>query len=332
MSSQQPTFKFHKVADILILPDPVWIIDKLITKGSFAVLFGPPGVGKSFLALAWAFAVAAEKPWQDRKVNGGPVVYVAAEGFGGLKLRVAALLHHERLGADVNCKFLDCPVDLMNSEKTLAFIKDIQSSVPKPALIIIDTLARCFVGGEENSAKDIGLFIHGVETVKRETGATVLVIHHTGKNESSGARGSSALMGAADTMISCGGDMGLLGLKCEKQKDAEPFRDISLALRSVELENGKTSCVLVPTEDVFASMAPKSDPVATKVLTALEKFEPEGATATEWERACKEAGVSRETFYDRRKKLVAAGLVKKDGEGQGARYQPVKSEPVSVSN
>ncbi len=74
MLSQVSTFKFHNVTDILRLPDPVWAIDKLLAKSSFAVLYGAPGVGKSFLALSWAFAVAAEKPWQDRKVNGGPVL------------------------------------------------------------------------------------------------------------------------------------------------------------------------------------------------------------------------------------------------------------------
>ncbi len=95
MSSQVPTFKFHKITDILSLPDPEWLIENLLVKGSFAVLFGAPGVGKSFLALSWALSLAAGKPWLDRAVIGGPVVYIAAEGFGGLKLRVAVLLSHE---------------------------------------------------------------------------------------------------------------------------------------------------------------------------------------------------------------------------------------------
>ncbi len=139
------------------------------------------------------------------------------------------------------------------------------------------------------------------------------------------------MMGAADTMISCGGGMGLLELKCAKQKDAEPFKKVGLMLRSVDLENGHTSCVLVPVEGVIGATPPKNDGTTKKLLAALEKFEPEGATATEWERACKDDGVTRETFYDRRKELAAAGLVEKDREGQGARYRLVKSEPVSVS-
>ena len=96
MSLQDSTFEFQKVTDILSLPDPEWIIDTLLAKGSFAVLFGAPGVGKSFLALSWSFAVAAGTSWQDRKVSGGRRVYIAAARFGGLKLRVPPLRTHER--------------------------------------------------------------------------------------------------------------------------------------------------------------------------------------------------------------------------------------------
>ena len=74
-----------------------------------------------------------------------------------------------------------------------------------------------------------------------------------------------------------------------------------------------------------------SDATAKKMLDRLEKFEPEGATATEWERACKEDGITRKTFYRRRTELLEAGLVKKDGDRQGAWYRPAKSKPVSVS-
>ena len=265
------------------------------------------------------------------KASRDPVAYIAAEGFGGLKLRVAALLNHEGYGVDTPCKFRDRPINLADSGQVAAFIYDIRKSVRQPALIIIDTLARCFVGGDENSARDMGLFIHGVEAVKRATGAAVLVVHHTGKNERSGARGSSALMGAADTMISCGGELGILELKCEKQKDSDPFKNFTLALRTIKLENGRSSCVLVPFENMIAAMSPASDATTKKILAALEKFELEGATSNEWQRVCEADGITRETFFRRLRELKKAGLVEKVGEGQGARYRPVKSEPVSVS-
>ena len=117
MSSQKSALKFHAITDILSLPDPEWLITDLLVKGSFAVIFGPPGVGKSFLALSWAFAVAAAKPWHGRNVNGGPVVYIAAEGGGGLKPRIRALRSHDKYARDIPCWFATEPVNFLEPDK-----------------------------------------------------------------------------------------------------------------------------------------------------------------------------------------------------------------------
>ncbi len=66
--SQEPTFKFHTITEILDLPDPEFLIDGLLVRGSFAVVYGPPGVGKSFLALSLAGALATENSWHGRSV------------------------------------------------------------------------------------------------------------------------------------------------------------------------------------------------------------------------------------------------------------------------
>ena len=124
-----------------------------------------------------------------------------------------------------------------------------------------------------------------------------------------------------------------LGLKCEKQKDVEMFENISLQLAKVALEGGRDSCVIEPFDPKGAFPAGQ-DATAKKLLAVLkEKFGPEGATATEWQQACyADAGITRETFYRRRSKLEDGGLVEKHGDGQGARYRPAKSKPVSVSD
>jgi hypothetical protein len=352
MSSQQAIYDFHSIGDVLSRPDPVWLIEGLLIKGTFAVLFGPPGVGKSFLALAWAFAIANGKAWFGREVKPGPVVYLAAEGFGGLKLRVAALLIDGDYKKDAPCKVVDRPVNFLESDPLKAFIKGVQDSVGEPVLIVIDTLARCFVGGDENSAKDMGKFIDGVETLRRETGSAVLVIHHEGKVQGRGLRGSSALEGAADTVIraeaakskkpkdddnSDGSEsangLGVVTLTCGKQKDAVEFKKCNLIGRRVNLDGGGSSCVFDSFDDMVAGiMSPANDPTTKKILAVLkEKFGVEGATATAWQRACEAEGISRETFYRRRKEMDGEGLVVKEGEGQGARYRVAKSEPEAVS-
>ncbi|MBX9265093.1 helicase RepA family protein, partial [Klebsiella pneumoniae] len=99
-------------------------------------------------------------------------------------------------------------------------------------LIVIDTLARCFGGNDENDAKDMGAFIEGCDTIKRETGATVLVVHHSGKDDTKGARGSSAFRAALDAEFNVRreGDGGAIILTCTKVKDAEGPRPAAFDL------------------------------------------------------------------------------------------------------
>ncbi len=333
-SQDHPAFKFHAITDILSLPDPEWLIEGILIKNSFAVLYGPAGSGKTFVALAWAFAAAGGQDWLGRKVNGGPVVYIAAEGGSGFKVRILALQETRGYTDDTPCQFLTEPVMFKNSDQVFAFVKEMPERIQRPALIVIDTLARCFVGGDENTAKEMGEFIFGTETIRRRTGATILLIHHSGKDIKSGARGSSALVGAADTIIKCtGGDFMTLGLTCEKQKDFEEFPKIDLQLEKVDLGSGRSSCVVEPFDPIKAMESSKTDAKDEKILSVLEeKFGPEGGTASEWQKACeKEIGVPHATFYKRLRKLKKQSLVEKEGEGQGARYRLAKSEPVSVS-
>jgi RecA-family ATPase len=75
-------------------------------------------------------------------------------------------------------------------------------------LVIVDTFAKLIAaaGGDENSAKDQGAVFGNVQRVKNVTGVHVALIGHTGKDESRGARGSNALLGDVDVMITISGE------------------------------------------------------------------------------------------------------------------------------
>ena len=49
--------------------------------------------------------------------------------------------------------------------------------------MFIDTLARTPVGGDENSAGDTGAFLATVDTIRSESGCTVLVVHQSDKDK-----------------------------------------------------------------------------------------------------------------------------------------------------
>ena len=68
-------------------------------------------------------------------------------------------------------------------------------------LIVLDTLSRMIGSGDEDKARDINMVVQRAEQVQRETGAHVLIVHHSGKDRDRGMRGSNALLGAVDASI-----------------------------------------------------------------------------------------------------------------------------------
>jgi putative DNA primase/helicase len=99
----------------------------------------------------------------------------------------------------------------------------------------------------------MGAFIQGCDAIKQGTGATVMVVHHSGKNEEAGARGSSALRGALDVelMVKRDGKETALTLSCMKMKDAEAPDTYAYDLQSLNThidEDGDpvSTLVLIP--------------------------------------------------------------------------------------
>jgi RecA-family ATPase len=50
-------------------------------------------------------------------------------------------------------------------------------------------------GGNENAPDDMGALVRNIDRLRAETGAAVLLVHHTGKDTSRGARGHSLARG-----------------------------------------------------------------------------------------------------------------------------------------
>src|SRR5207249_1215791 len=160
---------------------------------------------------------------------------------------------------------------------------------------------RCMVGGDENSAKDVGLAIAALDRIRTALACTAYVVHHTGKNTEI-ERGSSALRAAADTMMGVSKDGTTITLRCEKQKNAAPFEDVTVRLRPVTLEDGTTSCVVEP-----AQAGATLTGTALKALRVLaEIFDEDGATFSAWLR---NSGIPETTFRREKKTLVKGGYV-----------------------
>lgn len=118
----------------------------------------------------------------------------------------------------------------------IAAINAIASVSGPPALIVIDTLARNFGPGDENSNTDMGRFLNHVDGLLRARfGATVAIVHHTGHSHKDRARGATALKGGMDFeyRIETVGAGLLARMTCTKMKDAREPEELWLEGREV---------------------------------------------------------------------------------------------------
>ena len=224
--------------------------------------------------------------------------------------RVKAWLRSHELKNLKLASFLLEAVQIRSPEDLALLEQRIAERGLEPALIVLDTLARCFVGGNENLTGEMGGFVYAIEDLQRETGAAVLVLHHTPRKDPDNERGSVALRAAADTMVRVKkASDGLISVTNNKQKDDEEFEPINLRLKQVvigqEGERDVTSCVLVPASSAGATEA-SIDKGCLRTLAALNALVNRRGDTADWRKKAKRP---ERTFYDHQKKLERAGYV-----------------------
>jgi hypothetical protein len=191
-----------------VLPDwdaPQELVEGMLMQGGMTVIYGDSNTGKSFLTLDMVAHISLGLPWMNRQVKQAAVIYLAAESPRSIIDRARALERH--LDQPLHQLFIvNCPLDLYDEQgETLAVVNTIckierQFNV-KVGCIVADTLARVIGSGDENKAQDMGVVIQHIDLIRAATGAQFILVHHTGKDKTNGARGSSALRAATDTEI-----------------------------------------------------------------------------------------------------------------------------------
>lgn len=288
------------------LPEIRWVIDGILPAESLGVLYAPAGAGKSFLALSMVLSVASGRPWFGAPIaDPRPTIYVAGEGWAGMGLRVASWKAHHGISERLSCYFRPGPVNLLNPVDVMEFTQSIAAALggEEPGLVVLDTLRTCLGSESEDSADSVGAACGNALEIVRSTGATVLLVHHTGWNKTR-ERGSTALRASADVMLRLEAEERDLTLKCDKARDFTPFE--ALALR-VQPDNLGSAVIVerdpAPSEDVFG-------PKHRELLAVLRDLGDAG-TATMWQLASQEsvANMARRTFYRHLGLLLDHGFV-----------------------
>ncbi len=269
-------FHVYSGAEFAQRPPVDWMIKGVLPdQADLIVVYGASGSGKSFCVLDMAMALVRDVPWRERKVKRKRVLYIAAEGGGGVSQRLRAYgLHHGTDLKDLPLGVIHDAPNLMVEEDATALVQSIIDAGGAD-LIIIDTLAQATPGANENSGEDMGLALKHTRAIRKATGAVIMLVAHTGKDQAKGIRGWSGLNAASDTSIEVfrPEDSGARLLKVTKQKDGRDDLSWGFRLESVLLgldNDGEEITSLVVLEADVPTPAPK-EPKNVRKMGAWER-------------------------------------------------------------
>ncbi len=287
-------------AELEDLPRPEWLLRGLLPDESLAVLFGKPASGKSLLALEISGCLAAGESFFGIDTRQCEVLYLLGEGQSGFGSRIKAWRRARKLDALPNWTAFSGGVDLTRGEITAEMRAVVAEH--EPGLIVVDTLAR-YTTGDENNSATMNAFVDALTELQEESGATILVVHHSDKKGIT-VRGHSILEAAADTVLRCTKQASkkTVTLNVDKQKDGAEGRKLEFKvaplLDSVVLKNmkpvGKKTGASTAADDPDVLPRPVG---AERSLAILARIAGEGSGETkDWRVACQQDGISQSSF------------------------------------
>ena len=222
-----------------------WLYDDAIPSASVGIAYGPSGTGKSFFALDFAMSLASGRDWLGFEHGSGAqssVLYISAEGGRGMRIRKRGW--EDKRGIKVPSMRVFPRPYMLNEAGGAAALKAligeyIQETGEHVSAVVVDTLSQSN-SGDENTPQDSGAYLRACFDIAQSYDTTVFTIHHTGKDQTAGARGHSSLTANIDFEMSLtGGVDSTVRIECTKQKDIRKFDDISLSFDEVEITGAR---------------------------------------------------------------------------------------------
>lgn len=293
-----PARRFHREDFDTLEPGKlIWRAKGLWPDTGVCFVGGPSMSGKSFWLLDAMARVTLGEPVLGRKTVPCGVIYIAAEGAAGVRKRIKGLRQKvgplggrfDFIGQGPN---LCDPSDVEALRLELVAAKDeMDARGVELGIVCVDTLSASVPGADENSAKDMSPVLTALQAMAGDLGVLVLVVAHTGKDETRGLRGWSGLLANADglIMLEKPDDEEVRIGAVVKVKDGRAGDRFAFDLEEVELgqdDDGDpiTTCVIRERDDAPALKAGANarkkalTPDALNVLSALGRMIDEGQT------------------------------------------------------
>ena len=331
-----PLFHIGDVVPILDVKD--FVEGVLVEKGA-TMVYGDSNTGKTFFVLDLACSVAAGKKWFGREVERGGVVYCILEGSMLFQNRLAVWFKENKLDPRTMAfTFVPSALNLLNPDADvqplIAAIRDASAQLGVPVrLVVVDTMSRALGGGNESTSEDMGQLVTNMDAIREATGANLLFIHHTGKDQARGARGWSGMRGAIDTEIEVTCDETSEAKRrsalISKQRDLEKGDCFGFTLDVVELgtnRRGKpvSSCVVKQGEVKKGAPAPSGGDVSHKAR-ALELLRDLLGTSGVTEAAGVPKGYRSVTVDWWRERFISSSMPEADSKTADGRAAKLKA-------
>ena len=191
-------FTFQSGTDIDFQPDDdLFLIEGVIPQKGVLIAYGPTQTYKSFIMLDMAASIAeADKQWGPFPIenqNSGKCIYVAAEGAGGIKKRLAGIKAHRENQLANLLLLSDRPIlGLPKGGDTTELIAEMKA-LGKISMVVIDTLSQVLGGGDENGS-GMQVVLAAATDISNELSCAVVLVHHTG-HQGKDPSGHSSAMG-----------------------------------------------------------------------------------------------------------------------------------------
>ena len=256
-----------------------WLVDGMIKSESLVMFAGAPSGGKTYLAIELFMAIASGKPFLGKHLTKqGDAVFIACEGRDSVLRRTKAWVNAKNNTEEVDNAYIsrgEVVVTLPeHNELSIEFMANhIAKSNINPKLIVIDTMNFSLGTAKENDVNDMtDYFIKIKNNIIKKFGATVLLIHHTSKDNSD-IRGSSSIRGALDSLfLVTQPEQNLFKVVNDKHKDRDSIPTFHLdgKLIDIELADGsiESNLVLYPSNIHFSATGLL--PIQQRALEILE--------------------------------------------------------------
>lgn len=264
--NQQPTpasavsnYKLLTGNDLRAMPPVKWRVKGIFPYEGLTAIYGPSASGKSFLGFDAGIAISEGNDWFGIRTTKSTVIYVALEGETGFKNRVAAWELENRRTLPANMFMVMQPFQITNSIN----VNDLVATIPHGSVVIVDTLNRAAPTSDENSSKEMGEILQACKWLQGQIGGLVVLVHHTGKDTTKGARGHSSFFAALDGAIEVEKSNEKRSWSIAKAKDGQDGKSFPFKLKLHNLGKDSdgdeiTSCTVEQAlHNIFVKPLPK---------------------------------------------------------------------------